>query len=803
MSETILQDIRTGILRWYPFKESASVLIVLNDWKDGFAQEVQDAISAWLLSERVKVDKSVVSDIVCEKDNDNKNSNNREHIVTCDGYDYILLIGIIEYCENPVRLLSICKTMLNKTGRLLLATDNRLGTRYFAGDHDFFTDRSFDGIDGYEKIFRRDKEMFGGRSYARFEVEEFLDKAGFKNKRFFSVFPDIRASQFIYAEDYEPNEDMSARYFPYYNNPESVFLNEGKLLNTLSKNGMLHKMANGYVIECVPDYGECCDICHATMSLDRGENDMITIIRKRGFELSDEDSVMAEYLDLNYTVEKKGVNDSGRKKIQDLLTNSSRLRARGIKVVPMKSREGCLLMPYVNAIGGMEYFKEQAYLGKEAFLSALDKFYELILDSSEEADVPADYIFDRDLVTQKPVKCKNAGKVLKLGYPDMVPLNTFVINGEFYFFDQEFVEETYPAKAVMYRVICLLDPYAKMAADGLTRDKLLDMYDMSEDGNQWRFFERKFCDGLLKQEILSDYRKGHTPENGVIVENLERVSFGAGGYKKVFVNVLDGCNERNVIVFGSGAFAKRFISLYKDRMNILFMVDNDVSRQETEIDGIEIKKPESLADMPSDSYKLIICIRQYVGILKQIKKYGVEEYGIFNPEADYNIPDYLTNKRKNENIMMRENNAENGQYNPKPYHTGYVAGVFDLFHVGHLNILKRAKDNCDYLIVGLVSDEGVKRNKGAYPVISFDDRKAILEGCRYVDEVVEIPLNAGDSLDAWRLNHFDVQFSGSDYEHDEYWLKMKSELEKHGATIVFFPYTESTSSTKLKEKLKK
>ena len=136
---------------------------------------------------------------------------------------------------------------------------------------------------------------------------------------------------------------------------------------------------------------------------------------------------------------------------------------------------------------------------------------------------------------------------------------------------------------------------------------------------------------------------------------------------------------------------------------------------------------------------------------------------------------------------------------PKKYHIGYIAGVFDLFHVGHLEKFKLAKEQCDYLIVGLVTDEGVRRFKKTEPFVPFEERKAMLEACKYVDEVVKIPPSFGGTKDAWRMYGFDVQFSGSDYVDNPRWQAEKEFLNQHGVDMVFFPYTESTSSSKLKE----
>ena len=99
----------------------------------------------------------------------------------------------------------------------------------------------------------------------------------------------------------------------------------------------------------------------------------------------------------------------------------------------------------------------------------------------------------------------------------------------------------------------------------------------------------------------------------------------------------------------------------------------------------------------------------------------------------------------------------------------------------------------------VVSDDGVRIRKGTEPFVTFDERIEIVRSCIYVDEAVEIPYNYSGTRDAWKLYHFDVQFSGSDYEHNPDWLAEKEFLEKHGSTMVFFPYTQSTSSTKLKK----
>ena len=136
----------------------------------------------------------------------------------------------------------------------------------------------------------------------------------------------------------------------------------------------------------------------------------------------------------------------------------------------------------------------------------------------------------------------------------------------------------------------------------------------------------------------------------------------------------------------------------------------------------------------------------------------------------------------------------------KKYHKGYVQGTFDLFHVGHLNLLRRAKERCDYLLVGVVSDELNEVYKGVSPFVPYQERSEVVAGCRYVDEVIKIDVGHDDKLKIWEEHHFDCHFCGDDHGG---WEGLIDELHKRDSEVEFFPYTETTSSTRIKEELKK
>lgn len=135
----------------------------------------------------------------------------------------------------------------------------------------------------------------------------------------------------------------------------------------------------------------------------------------------------------------------------------------------------------------------------------------------------------------------------------------------------------------------------------------------------------------------------------------------------------------------------------------------------------------------------------------------------------------------------------------KKYKIGYTTGVFDLFHIGHLNILRRAKEQCEYLIVGVSTDELVESYKHKHPIIPFEERAAIVDAIRYVDQVV--PQTTMNKVDAWQNLHFDVVFHGDDWRGSDLYQGIENALRTVGCDMVFLEHTSGTSSTLLAQKL--
>lgn len=135
----------------------------------------------------------------------------------------------------------------------------------------------------------------------------------------------------------------------------------------------------------------------------------------------------------------------------------------------------------------------------------------------------------------------------------------------------------------------------------------------------------------------------------------------------------------------------------------------------------------------------------------------------------------------------------------KKYKVGYTTGVFDMFHVGHLNILRRAKELCEVLIVGVTTDELCFARKKKQPIICQKDRMTIVESIRYVDRVVE--QNDMDKVSAVKALGADVVFVGSDWKGTESWNQYEKEFAQVGCTVVYLDHTDGISSTIIRERM--
>lgn len=675
-----------------------------------------------------------------------------------DSFDYVILLRVLEKAENPQKVLHLTRPLLKEDGLLLLGVENRLGLRYFCGDREPFSNRVFDGIENYSRSGNRyqSSKKCGGRLYSRQETECFLQKAGFGKANVYSVLPALEAPQIIYAEDTLPNEELAVRLSPYYHDPFSVFLREEQIYTDLAENDMFHKMANAWIMEC-PKSREAVAgdyvVKQVTLSTDRGKRDAcVTIIRRDG------------------KVEKVASYEEGSQKLQTILENTKELLQRNIPVVPMEEENGRLVMPFIEAESAITYMQHLLEADTEAFIRLVDSLRDMIMNSSET------------------VETNELGVILKKGYVDLVLHNAFWQDGHFVFIDQEFYEENYPANAIVFRNIAMIYDGDQTRETILPSSYFWKKYDMERMFHVWTSLAKNFTNKLRNEQSLLEYNASHTIVSGWHIP-FNRKKIDEWGYDEWQLRdtCFHGLEGKRIYMYGAGAVADKFLAFYHREIHVDCIFDDNAYIWNSEKRGVRIDDPNLLNAMNPDEYKVIISARDFRPIYEHLRTIGAKNIGLY--DADYVYPG-----RQTLPIVHDEN---------KKYRIGYLAGVFDLVHYGHLRMFQRAKEQCDYLIVGVVMDEGVRLGKKKEPYIPFDERIQMVQAMEYVDEAVEIPYDYPGTVEAFQKYHFDVQFSGSDYVDHPWWLEQQKYLREHGADLVFYSYTEQTSSTKIRALIEK
>lgn len=756
------KSIHKAILSWYPFEKGVKSLFI----SDGFT-ELEDIYEIFA-DHGLSADKMSLQEI------------NR----TDKRYDYIVSAGAIERCMDMAKSLSDIKVHLTKTGKFLAITDNRLGIRYFCGDKDLFTGKVFDGIDGY---LHANVEYVGGRAYSLAEWKNSLAAAGFDRYQIYGVFPSIFEAQMLLGEGYCPNETLQNRIMPFYKNPKTIFLEEERLYQSLADNHMLHQMANGFLIETGSE-AELTRYDQITLQGDRNQ-----------------DHALATLIQKDKMVLKKPICQNKDIRVYELEGNLKYLREHGVPVVDSKIEDGSLSMPYIKGENAVTFLQNLMREDKTEFLNQLDLFVNYIVNSSDA--VPYEEVdwrkFDPAWETRKaddPDIDKweklskgsdedkaDLGVILKKGYFDLVPINCIHAEEGFVFFDQEFCIDNFPAHVMIYRTINFLYHMRYELDKVVPRTELLERYHVKKHEHVWDAYSYLFLRDVRNELELGSYHMQNRRDVHLMKSNRYRMNYNQEEYDRLFNDIFKGARSKELYLFGSGRFAERFLAQFGDYYDITGILDNNPSRQGEKLGDIPIYSPDIVRGI-NVPYKVFICIKQYEEVLEQLQSMGVENISIYDPRIEYPTPTFYGMKGDKDIA-------------PKKYKIGYCAGVYDLFHIGHVNLFRRAKEQCEYLIVGIVSDEQVVRNKKTKPYFTSEERLEIVKSCRYVDEAFILPMEESDTEDVWRKYHFDVQFSGSDYEDDPVWQAKKAYLQQHDADMVFFPYTQSTSSTRIKEKI--
>lgn len=422
-----LTCMRKSLLNWYSFKKESSLLEIGGNFGDMtglYCNRCGKVVSVERFLHRAEQ----IYGRHKTRDNLTVYAGRIEDVPLNEKYDYITVIGVLEYIGGgmPERkiysdYLKKLKDLLKPEGKILLAVENRYGLRYFCGAPEPHTGIPFSGINSYPCGST-------GYSFSKEEITEIIRLAGFKHYKFYYPLPDYKLPQLIYSQDYIPQTSIRERVIPYYIDHSPLLAYENDLYDDIIENKVLDFFSNSYLIEC-SDNMDFCDVVSATVSTDRGREDgFATTIHSDG------------------TAKKTALYPEGIKRLEAIRKNHLDLKSKNLEVIDSKIVGNILYMPYIDDDTLSDYLKKIIKVDKKHFIHLFDKLFECILQSSNHALRKHNALYSGD-------ESIDYGIILEKAYIDMIPINCFYNNGDFIFFDQEFVREYYPAKYVLFRAL--------------------------------------------------------------------------------------------------------------------------------------------------------------------------------------------------------------------------------------------------------------------------------------------------------------------------------------------------------------
>lgn len=439
-----LSDYRSSMLRWYPFKDDASVLEI-GAKMGAMTGALCDRVKKVTVTENSVFCAKAIAKRYCRRDNLTIYAADFRKIAFEEKFDYIILFGQTE--RVCVEYIDQILSLLKPDGILLMEVENKYGVQNLCGKRDRVTGTAFASFGGG-----------CGYSLHRAKLEEILKDSKADRWKFYYPMPDYIAPRVIYTDDVEAGANIRER-LPYYTFQDSSLINGGyNLYFDAAVNGVFRFVANNFVVEVARGNSHCTDISYVTLSTQRTREKSFATIMHQNTE----------------QVEKKPLYMDGWDYAKYLCNNTGYLQQRGINILPMKLYKNSIWMDLVHAKTVQEYIRElvQDYAPAEKLIAVFDKLWECILQSSERVDKCS---FDVD-----NLKSDEMGPILKYAYPELVSINSFWIDGEIVFFDQEVVKEGYPAKYILARSIYTVYGSIEKCEDCLPKNVLYERYHITD-----------------------------------------------------------------------------------------------------------------------------------------------------------------------------------------------------------------------------------------------------------------------------------------------------------------------------------
>lgn len=468
-----LTRMRNSLLNWYSFVKDAAILEI------GSGYGALTGILCDRGEQVIALENSMIRARIIRKRYSTR-ENLKVYAGTLDqiqsgSVDYIVVTGELpDKKENRKTFLEILRSKLKCDGKILIATQNRFGLKYFCGETDEFVHIPFEGINKYPN---------GGKSYllSRQELIDCVTDAGLKHYKMYYPMPDYKLTQVVYTDEYMPKGSIRDRVIPYYMNPQNLVAIEDRIYDDLIQNKVLHFFVNSFLIEASINK-EPENSVYAALSTDREKAHAFATIIKS-----------------NDIVIKKALYPEGRAILREIYDNLCSLQNAGVLIVPVKLNSGCLEMPYIHQMNLADYLAEVIHRDKKTFENIIDELYHNILRSSEHVNISS------CALNMKRIPEEEIGVILKEAYIDMIPYNCFYEDGKIYFYDQEFRKCNFPAKYILFRVLRYMYFYIADAESILPLQYFKEKYLLVRLWSIYERVEARFIDENRNCSSLSQF----------------------------------------------------------------------------------------------------------------------------------------------------------------------------------------------------------------------------------------------------------------------------------------------------------
>lgn len=582
-----LTDRRRAEFAWYDFGHNATVLEIGAGWGEftGFLCNSgcrvtaieQNALKAEALAKRHGMYESLR---VCAGDWRNLPEEYKYDFIVVHEFESIVAKN--EYgLRNGIEILM---ARLKPQGHILLNIANKYSARYLCGEPRSFAVPEF-------------CELNKGEGVSRSEL--LLALTAIPNVKYKLYYPmgDRNKPRCIFSDAYLPTEAM-LREIEFYRRGKNLLLNDVRSLYDASiREGWFRNIVDAYMVEVTFADAGLYGLEYAKISADRPrELAMVTMV-------------------FDKQVEKRPIHKAGIKHIENMMKYREELCSHGIPVVNMRLHDDCLVMPRIRHRRLGQYLRDLAVNDRSAFLQKLRDLYTFICHSSEIIDKEKSH-----LCMIKPEA--DWGPVLKHAYIELIDLNCFW-NGEFLFFDQEYMREAFPAKYIMYREIINLYYAYPEIEDFIKKEATFSEFGME---GILEFLENEeynvFLAGMFNQRT---YIVWHLPHDDGSLMEQKRMQKEARRECYLFA----GCANKTLVIMGSGARFIQYMRQYGRRFSPDLLIDNNAEKWGSIVCDKEIFPPSKLTELVPSQTHIIICVKDYDDIEAQMLKMGFFNYRVF------------------------------------------------------------------------------------------------------------------------------------------------------------------------------